>query len=123
MTQFIFKKATVLGLIGTITLVASILPARAHQREKDHQDASPSGCQIDPGFYIQGCVPTHPIDQRPARDRNPQSGSCDPNRLTRNWCSSDEPRSDEWIRRPRPDNGLPPCGIVYNGPCDPKKGI
>lgn len=25
-------------------------------------------------------------------------------------------------RRPK-DNGLPPCGIIYNGPCDPKKGI
>jgi hypothetical protein len=126
MTKLIFRKATMLGLIGMITLGASVVSANTHQREKDPQDARPSGCQVDSGFYAtQGCAPTHPIDL-PTRDRDPISGRCNPTRLTMDVCSSSYLPYEvpsEWVRRRNQDNGLPPCGIVYNGPCDSKKGI
>jgi hypothetical protein len=109
-----FIKAAVFGLLGTLTLASSILPANAHRYDRNQPSDVGVSCD-DSGYTRKRCLP----------DLGEGNSSNRPSRCEIDFGMSPKTCRPEWYEnsnRPH-DNGLPPCGIIYNGPCDPKKGI
>jgi hypothetical protein len=110
----IFIKAAVLGLLGTLTLASSTLPANAHRYDRNQSSDAVTSCD-DSDYTHRRCLP----------DLGKGDFSNRPSSCEIDFGMSPKACHPEWYEDSNRlhDNGLPPCGIIYNGPCDPKKGI
>jgi hypothetical protein len=124
----IFTKASVLGLLGTLTLATSVVPAYAHHDQNRAFDFDQSNCKSNVGYLRRACFSDADRDEFSDRPSDCRINSA---YVITQSCKSllkqDLTRYKDPVHKGSPfrvrDKDLPPCGIVYNGPCDPKKGI